>query len=133
MTGRVAAFEFRLQLRNPVFWIAALFFFGLVFASVTVDEVRIGGRGPVHLNSPYALALTTLTMGVFYMFVTTAFVAGAAVRDAETGFAPILRSAPVGRDALVFGRFAGAWAAAALALLSIPLGVLVGSRLRRRT
>ena len=127
MTGRIAAFEFRLQLRNPVFWISGAIFFLLVFSSMTVDNVQIGARGPVHLNSPYALALTTLTMGVFFIFVTTAFVAGAAVRDEETGFAPILGSTPVGRGALVFGRFAGAWAAAALAFLFVPLGVVAGS------
>ena len=31
MFGRIAAFEFRYQVRQPVFWVAAAFFFLIVF------------------------------------------------------------------------------------------------------
>ena len=35
---------------------AVAIFFLLAFGSVTVDEIRIGGRGNVHKNSPFAIA-----------------------------------------------------------------------------
>ncbi len=127
MFAAAAAFELRQQLRAPVFWVTGVLFALLVFATVTVDTVQIGGRGGVHLNSPYALSLTVLVMGVFYMFVTTAFVAGAAVRDGETGFGPILQSTPITPAAQVHGRFAGAFAAAALGFLFIPAGFAAGT------
>ena len=122
----VVAFELRHQLRAPVFWVSGIVFFLIVFASVTLGEVQIGGRGGVHLNAPYAISLTVLVMSVFYMFTTTAFLANTAVRDDETGFGPILRSTRVGRATLMYGRFAGAWTAAALAFLFVPLGVVAG-------
>ena len=45
MFGRIAAFELRYQLRNPVFWVAGAFFFLMVFGSMTVDNIQIGGGG----------------------------------------------------------------------------------------
>ena len=37
MLRNVAAFEFRYQVRSPVFWIGCLLFFMLTFASVVID------------------------------------------------------------------------------------------------
>ena len=57
MFGKIAAFEFRYQLRQPAFWVIAIIFglmgFGLVAAS---DNISIGAGGNVHKNAPYALA-----------------------------------------------------------------------------
>ena len=54
-------------------------------------------------------------MAVFFMFVTTAFVANVIVRDDETGFGPIIRSTRVSKFDYLFGRFTGAFLAVALA------------------
>jgi ABC-2 type transport system permease protein len=127
MFGKIASFEFRYQLKNPVFWVAAGLFFLLTWASVVVDQVQIGGGGNTHKNAPFAIAQIHMIWTLFYMFVSTAFVANVIVRDDETGFGGILRSTRVKRFDYLYGRFTGAFAASALAFLSIPLGIVVGS------
>ena len=81
MLGKIAAFEFRYQFKNPVFWVAAGLFFLFSFGFVASENVQVGGGGGnVHENSPYSLAQTQMIFSLFYMFVTTAFVANVVVR-----------------------------------------------------
>jgi ABC-2 type transport system permease protein len=127
MLTRIAAFEARYQLRAPLFAIGAAIFFLLTFGSVTVDEIQIGGKGNVNVNSPFAIVQTVGVMSVFAVFIATGFVANVVVRDDETGFAPIIRATRITKRAYLFGRFIGAFGVAALVLLSVPLGMLVGS------
>jgi len=127
MFGKIAAFELRYQLRQPIFWIAGLIFFLLVFGAVGIDRVQIGSGGNVHKNSPQGIGQIVMVMTVFFMFVSTAFVANVIVRDEETGFGPIVRSTRIRKFDYLFGRFAGAFAAVALAFLFVPAAILVGS------
>jgi ABC-type transport system involved in multi-copper enzyme maturation permease subunit len=128
MLGRIAAFEFRFQLRQPVVWVAAAFFFLIVFGSMTVDNIQVGGGGGgVHKNSPTAIAMTHLVMSIFFIFVTAALVANVIVRDDETGFGPLIRSTRITRVDYLLGRFTGAFAAACLVFLAVPLAIFIGS------
>jgi ABC-2 type transport system permease protein len=127
MFAAIAKFEARFQLKSPVFWVGCLIFFLLAFAATTVDNIQIGGRGNVHLNSPFAIAQTISILNLFALFVVVAMVAGTVLRDDETGFAPILRSTRIGRGAYLGGRFFGSVAAAFLVLATVPLGIAVGS------
>ncbi|WP_337188578.1 M1 family aminopeptidase [Phenylobacterium sp.] len=127
MFGRIAAFELRYQLRQPIFWITGAVFFLLVFAAIAVDVIQIGSGGNVHKNAPRAIGEIMLVMTVFFMFASTAFVANVVVRDDETGFGPIIRSTRISRFDYLYGRFAGAFAAVALAFLFVPLAIAVGS------
>jgi ABC-2 type transport system permease protein len=127
MLGHIAAFEWRYQLKSPVFWVGCLLFFLLAFGATTLDGIQIGSIGNVHKNSPYAILQTVQTMGVFGIFITVAMVAGVVLRDDETNFAPIIRATSVGKSAYLIGRFTGASAAAFLVLAMVPLAILVGS------
>ena len=128
MFFQVASFELRYQLRQPVFWVVVTVFFLLTFGATTADQIHIGDSANVHKNSPFVIAQISLIWTVFYMFVTTAFVANVIVRDDETGFGPIIRTTRIGKADYLFGRFSGAFAAAALAfLISVPLPILIGS------
>lgn len=128
MFGKIATFELRYQLRNPVFWVATGVFFLLTFAGTTIDQVTIGGAGPgVHKNGPFVVAQVHLIFGLFYMFVTTAFVANVIVRDDETGYGQILRSTRISKFDYLYGRFAGAFAAVCLSFLAVPAAIAVGS------
>lgn len=127
MFAKIAAFELRYQFRNPVFWVVAILFFLLTFASVTVEQVSIGGGGNVHKNSPFAIVQTHLILTLFYMFVTTAFVANVIVRDDESGFGPMVRSTRVTKFDYLMARFLGAFAAGAIAFLSVPVAIWIGS------
>jgi aminopeptidase N len=127
MLARIAAFEARYQLRSPLFFIGFALFFLLTFGSVTIDQIQIGGRGNVNVNSPFAILQTVGIMNVFGLFVITAFVANVVIRDDETGFAPILRATQVTKFDYLVGRFLGAMAIAFLVMASVPLGIFIGS------
>jgi ABC-2 type transport system permease protein len=127
MFTSIASFELRYQLKSPVFWVSAAIFFLLAFGATTIDQIQIGGGGASNLNSPYAIVQTLGIMGVFGLFVVTAFVAGAVIRDDETRFAPLLRATRLGKPAYVFGRFSGAIGVAFLVMTAVALGMWSGS------
>ena len=127
MLLKVAAFEIRQQLRSPLFWAVAGIFFLLNFGYMTSGNIEIGDTANVHKNSPFATIQINLIMGLFFMFASTAFVAGAVLRDDETGFGPILRAAPLRKFDYLYGRFSGAFAAAVLAFVGVTAGLMVGS------
>ena len=127
MFAKIAAFEFRYQLRQPVFWVVFGLFFLFTFGAMTIDQIQIGSGGNIHRNAPFAVAQITLTWTIFFMFVTTAFVANVVVRDDETGYGPIVRSTRVRKFDYLFGRFTGAYAVALLCFLSVPLAIALGA------
>ncbi len=127
MFGQIALFELRYQLRNPVFWVALVIFFLLTFGATTSDDIQIGSGGNVNVNSPMAILQTQLVLSLFYMFVSTAFVANVVVRDDDSGFGPMVRSTQVSKFAYLIGRFTGAAMAALIAFLVIPLAIFIGS------
>jgi ABC-2 type transport system permease protein len=127
MFGSIAAFEWRYQVKSPVFWVGALLFFLLTFGATTVDTIQIGSRGNVNVNSPFAIIQTLGIMSVFAIFVVVAMVAGTVIRDDETGFAPILRSTRITKASYLGGRFSGAIAAALLLLAAVPLAIALGA------
>ncbi len=129
MFRKIAGFEFRYQIKSPVFWVAFIAFFLLTFAAVTSPNVQIGSKGNTNINSPFAIIQTLTIMSVFAIFIVTAFVANVVVRDDETGYGPIVRSTRVTKFEYLFGRFTGAFIAGALAFASVPLAILVGSKM----
>ncbi|OYY92060.1 MAG: aminopeptidase [Sphingomonas sp. 28-66-16] len=127
MFAKIAAFELRYQFRNPVFWVVSILFFLLVFGAATVEQIQIGSGGNVHKNSPFAIVQTHLIMSLFFMFVTTAFVANVIVRDDESGFGPMVKSTRVTKFDYLIARFVGATVAACVAFLAVPLAMWLGS------
>ncbi len=128
MFAKVAAFEFRYQLRQPAFWVIAILFgllgFGLIAAG---ENISIGGGGNTNLNAPFSLAITHMIMAVFFMLATTAIVANVVARDATTGFGPMIQSSQLTKFDYLYGRFAGAFAAVALCFFSVSIGTLAGT------
>jgi ABC-2 type transport system permease protein len=127
MFGSIAAFELRYQLRNPVFWVVAILFFLMTFGATTVEQIQIGSGGNVHVNSPAAIARIHLILSIFFMFVTTAFVANVIVRDDESGFGPMVKSTRVSKFDYLLARFTGAAIAASAAFAFVPLAIFLGS------
>ena len=123
----ITGFEIRYQLRNPVFWVSIAIFFLLGFGLTASENVSIGTPGSVKENSPYAIAIATAILTLFYLFVVTAFVANAIVRDESSGFAPIVRATRVTRLQIVLGRFLGGLIVAWLGYLAVPLGMAMGA------
>jgi aminopeptidase N len=128
MFFKVAGFEFRYQLRQPIFWVAAILFVLLTFGSVASDNVQIGSTDNIHKNAAYVIGQSTLIMAVLFgLLVITALVANVITRDDETGFGAIVRSTRISKFDYLYGRFAGAMAAAAVAFLSVPVGLALGA------
>lgn len=127
MFGKIAGFEFRYQTRQPVFWVVSIIFFLLTLLAMTVPNVRIGSGGNVLKNAAFAIAQTHGILSVFYMFVTTAFVANVITRDVETGFGPIVHATRMSKFDYLFGRFTGAFGAVALSFLAVPLAIFLGA------
>ncbi|MBC7727247.1 MAG: aminopeptidase, partial [Microbacteriaceae bacterium] len=127
MLTQIAAFEARYQLRSPLFAVAFVLFFLLTFGAVTIDDIQIGAKGNVNLNSPYAILQTLGAMNVLAIFIVTAFVANVVIRDDETGFAPILRTTQIGKFDYLVGRFLGAFGVAFLVLCAVPLAMIIGA------
>src|SRR5260221_6419421 len=127
MFGKIAAFELRYQLRQPLFWIVFGIFFLFTFLYVASDIVRLGSGDNIHRNSPFAIAEAHGVFAILYMFVTAAFVAGAVARDDETGFGPIIRATRISKFDYLYGRFLGALIAAALCYAAVPAALMIGS------
>ncbi|MDQ3144400.1 MAG: ABC transporter permease, partial [Pseudomonadota bacterium] len=123
----IAWFEIRYQLKNPVFWVSIAIFFLLGFGPSASENVSLGTPGAVHENSPFAISVGISILTLFYLFVITAFVANAIVRDETSGFAPMVRATSVTRVQFVIGRFLGGLVVACLGYLAVPLGIAVGS------
>ena len=123
----ITGFEIRYQLRNPVFWVAIAIFFLMGFGVTASENVRIGTPGAVHENAPYAIAIAVSVFSLFYLFVITAFVANAIIRDDSSGFAPIVRATPITRSQIILGRFLGGLTVAWLGYLALPVGMWAGS------
>ncbi len=127
MFFKIAGFEFRYQTRQPIFWAAVILFVLLAFGAVASDNIQLGNTSNVHKNAPWVIAQSSLIFAVIYMFVTTAFVANVVVRDDDTGFGPLIYSTRVTKFDYLFGRFTGAYFAAALSFIAVPFGFFLGS------
>ena len=127
MLGRIFAFEVRYQLRQPLFWFAAAFFFLLTFGAVTTDVVSIGGSiGSVNRNSPFVLMQILLVMTVIGTFLTTAFAANSVYRDFESQADAIFFSLPLRKGDYLFGRLFGSLAVSWLVYIAVLLAVGIG-------
>jgi ABC-2 type transport system permease protein len=124
----ILGFELRYQIRSAVFLLGAALFFLLTFGAIASDAVQIGGAiGNVNRNSPYVITQILAIMSVIGVFVTTAFVAGAVLRDHELGTHELFYSTPVTKLAYLGGRFTGAFAAAILVFVPVALAMVIGS------
>lgn len=110
-------FEIRYHLRQPLFYLVTFFLSVLLFVAGT-------GHGPgsaagrLHLNAP-AVILELLVKGIFLvLFLMTAFVASAAVRDFDRRTSEIILSMPISRFDYLTGRYAGTMVVCTLAYLA---------------
>lgn len=127
MLGKIAAFEFRYQIKSPLFIAAAaLFFLGAFFDMVGVKLVTSGG-GNVLFNSPHAIIVSHLLGSLVFLFVGAAFVSNVIVRDDQTGFGPLVRSTRITKFEYLFGRFLGAFAVGALIMAALTVGAWLGT------
>jgi hypothetical protein len=107
-------FDLKYQLRTPLVWIAALFFGVMAYFAISSDQVTIGGAiGNVHRNAPMVLVNMFNYFTILGLFVVTAFVANAVLRDFELGTSELFFATPMKKAHYLFGRFAAGVVASA--------------------
>ena len=127
MLGNIAAFEFRYQIRSPLFIAAAALLFLAALADMALFKLVTPGGGNVLFNSPHAIIVTHLGVSLLFLFLGAAFVSNVIVRDDQTGFGPLVRSTRITKFDYLFGRFVGAFAVGALLLMAVTLGAWLGT------
>lgn len=117
----VFRFEVGHQLRRRSVWLHVVAFLSLVFYMVW--ETTTAESGDVLVNAPSQLFEYISIAGLWGLLVTAALASDAATRDVRTRMEPLLYTAPVGKAALLGGRFLGILALNAL-LLVVAVGVV---------
>ncbi len=128
MTRRFFYFEVRYWLRQPMVYIFLLILGLLPFFATISDKVTLGGgMGNVYRNAPYVVYQFYGAMSFLALLMVTAFVNGTAIRDFTSDTAQIIFSTPVGKRSYLLGKFLGSTFIAALPLLGVSLGLVLGS------
>jgi hypothetical protein len=126
-------FDLRYQLRQPMLWLVTIVLAAMAFASAGSTSFRIGagpgGIGNVHLNAPVVIANQLGVLSMISMLLVTVFIAGAVLRDSETGIADLLYATPLRKLDYLLGRFLAGFAVCLLIFGVITLAMMSGSRL----
>lgn len=112
----VLSFEWRYQLGRPAIWIYIVVLFA--FSSIaTISLVESVKEGEYFLNSPIIVSLITAVSSMFTLLLTAALCGNAAVRDHQSGIAPLFYTTSLDKQTYIGGRF--------IALIVINLVVMV--------
>jgi ABC-2 type transport system permease protein len=129
---RMLMFELRYYARRPSTWIFIVVFAAMGFMMINAAggafrmlQATVPGRELV--NSPSALVQWLAGMGVISLIATGAIMGGAATRDFEIGIDSLFFTTPVPPRVYLSARFIGAFVAAFLVQLAIPVGIMLGS------
>ena len=121
-------FDLRFQLRQPLLWITTAGMVLLAFLTASSDAFRIGGSiGNIHLNAPTVIANQMGAFSIIAMFLVTAFIAGAILRDNEVGIADILFATPMRKLQYLLGRSLAGFVLCLIIFALIALAMMIGS------
>lgn len=120
-------FELRYWLRGMMVWVFLAIFTLIYFGAAISDNVTVGqALGNTHRNAPYVVQSFYVAVGLFSIFMTTAFMDSAASRDFTLGSSALLFSKPLKRRDYLAGRFVAAVLVAMIPSLGVSLGILLG-------
>jgi len=121
-------FEIRYRIKRPATYLYFLFLFLMVFFATVSNSVTIGEQaGNLLRNSPSAIFRIISTMSAFSVLIVSAIMSTPVLRDFEHNTYHLLYSYPMKKFAYLAGRFLGSYVFALFVLLSLPLGIIVGS------
>jgi ABC-2 type transport system permease protein len=118
-------FELAYQVRRAWTW---LFFAALVvFAFLMTRDGTLAEAllDEFFINSPFAVAKTTVTCSLIWLLVAAVVAGESAARDVATGMHPLTWTAPVSKAEYLGGRFLAALVLNALILLAVQAGILL--------
>jgi ABC-2 type transport system permease protein len=100
----------------------------LFFAAVSSDNISIGGGvGSVHKNAPFVIQNYYGIMSLLGLFFTTAFMNASAGRDFQYNMYQLVFASPIKKSHYFFGKFIGAATVAAIPMIGVSLGALLGA------
>jgi ABC-2 type transport system permease protein len=119
--------EWMYWLKSPMLWIFLFINALMIFGAVSSDNITIGGGvGSVHKNAPYIIQNYYGLMSLICLLMTTAFMNASAGRDFQYNMYQLVFSAPIKKSHYFFGKFIGAITMAAIPLLGVSIGTLLG-------
>src|SRR5687768_6585614 len=124
--AEIFRFELAYQMRRPWPWLFIVVLLVLSFLMTRDGSVSEVLYADFFLNSPFAIAKTTVFGSVIWLVMSAAIAGDAAARDVATGMHPLIYTKPVRKGDYLGGRFLPALAINALILLAVQLGILLG-------
>ena len=130
MIKTIVAFEVKYSLRNwAIYFICLLLFSGVMFA-VLSDHFSFGGSiEGLQRNSPFAIALWSITIAQFSPFFLSGLINQTALRDFQSQYHEFIFTKPISKAQYLLGRLASTWLLGMLFVLMVPLAVVLGSHL----
>ncbi|MBN2461223.1 MAG: hypothetical protein JXB60_06410, partial [Candidatus Cloacimonetes bacterium] len=131
----LVAFEIKRNIRRLSFWILFFIMFAIGFMALYRGSAGHGilvrltgaGVGNVMANAPFAVFHLVTLISSIGVILTTAFFAGAAVRDYRSGFYLLSYSYPARKTAYHLSRFAGVFICMFIIYGGLGLGEITGS------
>lgn len=128
MFWEIFKFELRYQVRSGLFVMTCTLLALMAFGAVASDVVQLGGAiGRVNVNSPSVITQALLILSIIGVFVTTAFLARAVLRDFDERTHEMFFSTPVSKRDYLLGRFCGAFVASVVLYIPVALAIVIGS------
>jgi hypothetical protein len=122
-----AIFRFELAYQTRRAWLWLIFVALIVFAFLIARDGELAQMlySDFFVNSPFAIAKTTVAGGIFWLLMAAAVAGEAAARDVATGMHPLTYTAPVSKAAYLGGRFLAAFVINAALLLAVQAGIVL--------
>ena len=118
-------FELTYQARRPWPWLICGVLVAFAFLMTRDGSLAEALHDDFFLNSPFAIAKTTVFGSLIWLLVAAVVAGEAAARDTATGMDPLTHTAPVSKAAYLGGRFLAALVLNASILLAVQAGILL--------
>ena len=118
-------FEVLYQMRRAWLWLIVAVLVVLSFMLARDGMLAEALFEDFFINSPFAIAKTTVIGGLIWLVAAAAVAGEAAARDTATGMHPLTFTAPVSKLEYLGGRFLAALFVNALLLLAVQAGILL--------
>ncbi|KUG08513.1 ABC transporter permease [Solirubrum puertoriconensis] len=122
-------FELAYQLRRPWPWLFVVVLLALNFLMTRDGSVAEVLYSEFYLNSPFAVAKTTVFGSLVWLVMAAAIAGDAAARDVQTRMHPLLYTTPISKAQYLGGKFLAALVLNALVLLAVQAGIVLGAYL----
>lgn len=122
----VFRFELAYQLRRPWTWMFFAVLLVLSFMLTRDGTLAEALYEEFFVNSPFAVAKTTVVGGLIWLLVAAVVAGEAAARDVGTGMHPLVWTTPISRTEYLGGRFVAALVLNALLMLAVQAGIVIG-------